>query len=100
VKEIGQMSEDTKKNKTKRRFDCLIDVEMIIGEGVGTSNFKTTTGHFFQNVEIVFLVHHYYNITTLKLTKITTTKVFDHYYKNQNVKKNEKNIESLSFVLF
>ena len=25
-------------------------------EGVGTSNFRTTTGHFFQNVEMVFLV--------------------------------------------
>ena len=24
----------------------------------------------------------------------------DHYYKNQNVKKNEKNVESLSFVKF
>ncbi len=62
------------------------------------SNFRTTTGHFFQNVEIVFLVHHYYIITTSKLTKITTTKVVDHYYENQNIKKNEKNIESLSFV--
>jgi hypothetical protein len=59
---------------------------------------RTRTGHFFQNVEIVFLVHHYYDITTSKLTKITTTKVVDHYYKNQNVEKNEKNIESLSFV--
>ena len=62
------------------------------------SNFRTTTGHFFQNVEIVFLVHHYYIITTSKLTKITTTKVVDHYYENQNIEKNEKNIESLSFV--
>ena len=26
------------------------------GEVVGTSNFRTTTGHFFQNVEMVFLV--------------------------------------------
>ena len=67
-------------------------------EGVRTSNFRTTTGHFFQNVEIVFLVHHYYDITTSKLTKITTTKVVNHYYENQNVKKNEQNIESLSFV--
>jgi hypothetical protein len=69
-----------------------------IREGVGTSNFRTTTGHFFQNVKIVFLVHHYYDITTSKLTKISTTKVVDHYYKNQNVEKNEKNIESLIFV--
>ncbi len=80
-------------------------------EGVGTSNFTTTTGHFFQNIENVCLVHHYYyilvdhnyeidKIRTSKLTKITTTKVVDHYYENQNVEKNEKNIESLSFVWF
>ena len=31
---------------------------------------------------------------------ITTSKRVDHYYKNQNVEKNEKNIESLSFVWF
>jgi hypothetical protein len=51
-----------------------------------------------QNIKSVFLVHHYYDITTSKLTKITTTKVVDHYYENQNVKKNEKNIENISFV--
>ncbi len=28
----------------------------LLGEGVGTSNFTTTTGHFFQNIESVFLV--------------------------------------------
>ncbi len=49
-------------------------------------------------IESIFLVHHYYDITTSKLTKITTTKVVDHYYGNQNIEKNEKNIESLSFV--
>ena len=37
-------------------------------------------------------------IRTSKLTKIRASKVVDHYYKNQNIKKNEKNIESLSFV--
>ncbi len=48
---------------------------------VGTSNFiTTTTGHFIHYIETVFLVH--------------------HYYKNKNVEKNEKNIESLSFVWF
>ena len=31
------------------------------GEGVRTSNFTTTTGHFFQNIESVFLVPHYYD---------------------------------------
>ena len=29
---------------------------------------------------------------------ITTSKRVDHYYENHNVEKNEKNIESLSFV--
>jgi hypothetical protein len=45
--------------------------------------------------------HHkssFYLITTSKVTKITTSKVVDHYYENQNVEKNKKNIESLSFV--
>ena len=39
------------------------------------SNFRTTTGQFFQNVEIVFLVYHYYDITTSKMSfeLITTT---------------------------
>jgi hypothetical protein len=36
------------------------------GEGVRTSNFTTTTGHFFHYIESVFLGHHYYNIRTLK----------------------------------
>ena len=35
---------------------------------------------------------------------ITTSKIsvflVDHYYENQNVEKNEKNVESLSFVKF
>ncbi len=73
------------------------------------SNFTTTTGDFFHNIENAFLVDHNYNITTskkafqfittLKLTKITTTtKVVDHYYENRNVKKKEKNIEKISFV--
>ncbi len=37
---------------------------ILCGEGVGTSNFRTTTGQFFQNVEVVFLVFH--NFTTTK----------------------------------
>ena len=65
-------------------------------EGVGTSNFTTTTGHFFQNIESVFLVDHNYEIN--KYHNIEIDK--DHYYKNQDIKKNEKNIESLSFVWF
>ncbi len=59
-------------------------------------NIEKSSKH--QNIESIFLVHHYYDITTSKLTKITTTKVVDHYYENQNIKKNEKNFESLSFV--
>jgi len=69
----------------------------MIREGVGTSNFTTTTGVFFHNIENGFLVDHnydittskmaFYFITTSKLTKITTTKVVDHYFKNQNVEK-------------
>jgi hypothetical protein len=34
----------------------------------------------------------------IKKPIITTLKRVDHYYKNHNVEKNEKNIESLSFV--
>ena len=30
--------------------------------------------------------------------EITTSKIVNHYYENHNVEKNEKNIESLSFV--
>jgi len=36
-------------------------------EGVGTSNFTTTTGHFYQNIKSVFLVYHYYYIRTWKV---------------------------------
>ena len=56
-----------------------------------------------QNIESLFLVDHNYKIAkirTSKLTKITTTKVVDHFYENQNVEKNKKNIKSLSFVWF
>jgi hypothetical protein len=35
-------------------------------------------------------------ITTLKISVF----LVDHYYENQNVEKNEKNVESLSFVKF
>jgi hypothetical protein len=39
------------------------------------SNFRTTTGQF--NVEMVFLVYHYYDITTSKMSFefITTTTI-------------------------
>ncbi len=46
-------------------------------EGVGTSNFTTTTGHFFLYIESVFLVHHYYKIRTSKMAfqLIRTSKI-------------------------
>ena len=48
-----------KSQKTENNF--IFKSQAWFGwEGVGTSNFTTTTGHFFQNIEIVFLVHHYY----------------------------------------
>ncbi len=40
---------------------------IFIWEGVGTSNFTTTTGHFFHYIENGFLVDHYYVITTSKM---------------------------------
>ena len=72
-------------------------------------NFTTTTGHFFQNIASVFLVHHYYDIRTsksvflvdqnIKIDKDQNIKIDkDQYDENKNVEKNEKNNESLSFV--
>ncbi len=56
-------------------------------------NIKKFVDHHY--IESVLLVHHYYNIRTLKSVFLV-----HQYYKNQNVKKNEKNIQSLSFVWF
>ncbi len=39
-----------------RKISNLTFKRGFFREGVGTSNFRTTTGHFFQNVEMVFLV--------------------------------------------
>ncbi len=47
-----------------------------------------------QNIESLFLVDHNYEIDKDQNIEIDK----DHYYKNQNVEKNEKNIESISFV--
>ncbi len=47
--------------------------------------------HYIENG---FLVDHYYDITTSKISVF----LVHHYYKNQNSEKNEKNIENLSFV--
>ncbi len=101
-------------------FNTKVSAEVFLGRCVGTyrgrcwlrekvtttkirtsktkKNIKKRSKH--QNIKSVFLVHHYFDITTSKLTKITTKKVVYHYYENQNLKKNEKNIESLSFVWF
>ena len=46
-------------------------------EGVGTSNFRTTTGHFFQNVEMVFLVDQ--NIESQKDQNVENVFWVDHY---------------------
>ena len=56
---------------------------------------KITTLKTKKNIE-KFVNHHYIKmwITTLKISVF----LIHHYYENQNVKKNEKNIESM-FVL-
>ena len=61
-----------------------------------TSNFTTTTGHFFQNIEIVFFVDDYIKNGFLVDHCIKIDK--DHYYKNQNVKKNVKRTSKVSVL--
>jgi hypothetical protein len=93
----------TKTNtKTKTTTKCKRKKNRTIlpGEGVGMSNFITTTGDFFQNVKNGFWVDHYYDITTSKmafeLITTTTKKDFrcsdftygvkkDHNVENQNI---------------
>ena len=48
-----------------------------------------------KNVENVFWVDQ-----NVEKRIITTSKRVDHYYENHNVEKNEKNVESLIFVIF
>ena len=67
----------------------------MAGEKVTTTNF--TTSKTKKNIE-KFANHHYIENGFLVDHYIEIDK--DHYYKNQNVKKNEKNIESLCFVWF
>ena len=69
-----------------------------IGEKVTTM--KITMSKTKKNIQ-KFINHHYikkclFSSSLLRHQNIKIDK--DHYYKNQNVKKNEKNIESLSFV--
>ena len=66
-------------------------IKCLYDQGVGMSNFTTMTGHFFHYIKSGFLVHHYIKNQCLFSSS---------YYKNQTIKKNEKNIESLSFVNF
>jgi hypothetical protein len=61
-----------------------------IGERVTTTNF-TTSKFKKNNVESE-------KDQNIESENITTSKVVDHFYENQNVEKNEKNVESLIFV--
>jgi hypothetical protein len=77
-------------------------------EKVTTTNF--TTLKFKKNVKKIAIDHYIEKIynsdqnvesekdQNIESENITTSKVVDHYYKNQNVEKNEKNVESLIFV--
>ena len=67
-----------------KRFKYILVCQ--IWEGVGTSNFTTTTGNFFQNVKNGFWVDHYIEIDK------------DHYYKNHNVEKNVKRTSKVSVL--
>ncbi len=64
----------------------------IFREGVGASNFRTTTGHFFFRTPkwnaCIFLVHHYYDIRMSKcvlLVDQNTQIDKDQNYDNQNI---------------
>ena len=102
-RESGQIFFPSKNN-------FMIKGVLILWEKVRTTNF--TTSKTKKNIK-KFGDHHYIknlhksdqNIEkdkdqNIKKTKITTSKVVDHYYKNHNVEKNEKNIKKISFVWF
>jgi hypothetical protein len=63
--------------RTYLPINDLITLEFL-WEGVGTSNFRTTTGHFFQNVEMVFSVDQ--NIESQKDQNVKNVFWVDHYY--------------------
>jgi hypothetical protein len=75
----------------------LICWEKVTTTKIRTSKSKKNVEKFVSHhyVESVFLVHHYYDITTSKSIFLV-----DHNIENQNVKKNEKNVESICFVKF
>jgi len=77
----------------------------IFWEKVRTTNF--TTSKTKKNIEKVGDDHYIEKIYKRdqnvekgkdQIIEITTSKIVNHYYENHNVEKNEKNIESLSFV--
>jgi hypothetical protein len=49
-------------------FTASLRFDLWLWEGVRMLNFTITTSHFFQNIKIGFLVHHYYYIRTLKVS--------------------------------
>ena len=53
------------------------------------SNFRTTTGKKFQNVEMIFLVHQ--NVESQKDQNVENGFWVDHNYDNQNVENSIKN---------
>jgi hypothetical protein len=78
---------------------------LIYWEKVRTTNF--TTSKTKKNIEKVGDDHYIKKIYKRDQNvekgkdqniEITTSKIVNHYYKNHNVEKNEKNIDSLSFV--
>ena len=69
--------------------------EMVRTTKIRTSKTKKNSENHVddQNVKMVFLVDQ-----NVEKRIITTLKRVDHYYENQNVEKNEKNVKSLIFV--
>ncbi len=63
-----KMSETELKQQDNLSAPFEKGIKTLKREGVGTSNFTTTTGHFFHYIKNVFLVHHYYEITTSKMS--------------------------------
>jgi hypothetical protein len=88
-------------------FDVVIFVVLTFPRKVTTTNF--TTSKFKKNVEKIAIdqyIEKIYNSDqnvksekdqNIESENITTSKVVDHYYENQNVEKNEKNAK-VSFL--
>jgi hypothetical protein len=68
-------------------FTASLRFDLWLWEGVRMLNFTITTSHFFQNIEIGFLVHHY-TTTVLLHQNIESVFLVDHNYKidkDQNI---------------